>query len=139
MSSEPRVPAVFLDRDGTLIVEREYLSDPDGVEFLPGVFDALRTLRDAGYRLVVVTNQSGIARGLLSLDDYRQVERRVEDVLAREGITLDGVYFCPHHPDYTGLCDCRKPKLGMYRAAERNLGIDLAHSVFVGDRVKDVL
>jgi len=137
--AEQRPRAVFLDRDGTLIVERDYLADPNGVQFVAGAFAALRMLRDAGFKIIVVTNQSGIARGLYTLDDYRRVEQRVEDVLAAEGITLDAVYFCPHHPDFTGACDCRKPLLGMYRQAERELGIDLMNSAFVGDRQKDVL
>ena len=134
----PAERAVFIDRDGTLIIEREYLADPEGVEFVPGAFEALRSLRDAGYKLVVVTNQSGIARGLYTLDDYRRVEARVEERLAAEGIELDGVYCGPHHPDIDGPCECRKPGTGMYREAERNLGIDLAASVYIGDRLKDV-
>jgi D-glycero-D-manno-heptose 1,7-bisphosphate phosphatase len=130
---------VFLDRDGTLIREKRYLADPDGVELLPGVPDALRDLREAGFALVVVTNQSGIARGLYSLADYHAVARRVEETLAREGIRLDGSYLCAHHPDVDGLCDCRKPGTGMHRRAARELGLDLARSWFVGDRARDVL
>lgn len=139
MRADAAARAVFLDRDGTIIVERDYLSDPDRVEFIAGAIDALRLLRSAGYKLVVVTNQSGIARGLYSEDDYRRVERRVEELLAVHDVAFDAVYFCPHHPDFTGPCDCRKPGLGLYRAAERNQGIDLANSVFVGDRLHDVL
>ncbi len=131
--------AVFLDRDGTLIVEKDYLADPDHVEFVPGVFTALRTLKAAGYKLVIVTNQSGIARGIYSIEDYRAVERRIEELLRAQGIALDAVYYCPHHPDFSGPCDCRKPLLGMYRQAERNLSIDLSRSVYIGDRLKDVL
>lgn len=131
--------AAFLDRDGTIIAEKDYLADPDLVEFIPGALEALRLLREAGYRLVIVTNQSGIARGLYSMADYHAVEARVEHELAGAGITLDGIFFCPHHPDFTGACECRKPGLGMYRAAEQELGIDLANSVYVGDRIKDVL
>lgn len=130
--------AVFLDRDGTLIVEKDYLADPDLIELVPGAVEALHRLREAGYRLVVVTNQSGIARGLYTLADYRAVEARLEQILAEQGIRLDAVFFCPHHPDHSGPCDCRKPGLGMYREAARKLGIDLAASVYVGDRLKDV-
>jgi len=135
---QPR-PAVFLDRDGTLLREEGYLSDPDGVFLLPGVPRALNLLKDAGFALVVVTNQSGIARGLYSLEDYRSVAQRVEEVLAREGIRLDATHFCPHHPDATGPCDCRKPGTGMHRAAAQELNLDLGRSFFVGDRVRDVL
>ena len=139
MSSLSLRPAVFLDRDGTLIREREYLADPEGVELLEGVPGALARLRAAGFVLVVVTNQSGIARGLYSLEDYRAVARRVDEVLAREGVLPDATYFCPHHPDHSGPCSCRKPATGMYRQAARELDLDLGQSYFIGDRVKDVL
>jgi len=132
-------PAVFLDRDGTLIAEREYLADPDGVILLEGVPEALKQFREAGYALVVVTNQSGIARGLYSLEDYYSVAQRLDEYLIREGVRPDATYFCPHHPDFTGPCACRKPGLGMYQQAATELGLDLEGSFFVGDRPKDVL
>jgi D,D-heptose 1,7-bisphosphate phosphatase len=132
-------PAAFLDRDGTLIQEKEYLSDPEGVELFPGVPEALRLLRGAGYALVVVTNQSGIARGLYTLEDYRAVAQRLDEVLAQEGVPLDATFFCPHHPDFTGPCECRKPSTGMHRDAARELGLDLGRSIYIGDREKDVL
>jgi D-glycero-D-manno-heptose 1,7-bisphosphate phosphatase len=130
--------AAFLDRDGTIIRDADYLADPDGVELLPGAADGMRHLRDAGFALVIVTNQSGIARGLYAERDFRAVQQRLEDVLRAQGIEVDGVYHCPHHPDFTGPCDCRKPLLGMYQQAAAELGIDLSRSLFVGDRLKDV-
>ena len=132
-------PAVFLDRDGTLILERDYLADPEGVTLVPGALEALRLLRDAGFILVVVTNQSGIGRGLYGLEDYHAVAGRVERLLGSHGIRLHGTYFCPHYPDVTGPCQCRKPATGLFRAAAKDLGVDLASSFFVGDRVRDVL
>jgi D,D-heptose 1,7-bisphosphate phosphatase len=132
-------PAVFLDRDGTLIVEREYLSDPDGVQLTSGAVGALRTLRRAGYALVVVTNQSGIARGLYREADYHAVATRLNEVLAKAGIPLDGTYHCPHFPDVTGPCSCRKPATGMYLQASAELGLDPSRSWFVGDKITDVL
>lgn len=132
-------PAVFLDRDGTLIEEREYLADPAGVVLLEGVPEALTRLREAGFALVVVTNQSGIPRGLYSLADYHAVARRLDEILAQKGVLPDATYFCPHHPDFTGPCVCRKPGLGMYRQAAVELGLDLKGSFYVGDRTKDVL
>ncbi len=132
-------PAVFLDRDGTLIVEREYLSDPHGVELLPGVASALREFQAAGFKLVVITNQSGIARGYYTAADYEAVQARVEQLLAEQGITINAAFYCPHHPDFTGPCDCRKPGLALYQTAARNLGLDLARSIYVGDRIADVL
>lgn len=130
--------AVFIDRDGTLIVERNYIRDPADVELIPGAAQAIRAIRTAGYKAVVVSNQSGIARGLLTLDDYRRVEARIDELLRAEGAELDGVYFCPHLPEISGPCECRKPGLGMFRDAARNLDIELAHSFYVGDRVRDV-
>lgn len=131
--------AVFLDRDGTIIEEREYLADPERVRLVPGTAQALGALQDAGLALVVVTNQSGIARGYYGEEDYRAVAVRLEQVLGKHGVRLDATYFCPHHPQLTGPCDCRKPATGMFQRAARELGIDLARSFYVGDRLKDVL
>jgi D-glycero-D-manno-heptose 1,7-bisphosphate phosphatase len=131
--------ALFVDRDGTLIQERDYLADPDRVELVPGAADALRAFARAGYALVIVTNQSGIARGLYTEDQFRAVQQRVELELERAGVRIDAVFYCPHHPDFTGPCSCRKPDVGMYRAAADELGVDLTASLYVGDRVKDVL
>ncbi|NNL30143.1 MAG: HAD-IIIA family hydrolase [Gemmatimonadetes bacterium] len=132
-------PAVFLDRDGTIIAERSYLADPDGVELVPGSADAMRRLRQAGYVVVVVTNQSGIARGLYSEDDYRAVAERVEHVLAARNAGPHATYYCPHHPDVTGPCDCRKPDIGMHLRAARDLDLDLSGSYYVGDKASDVV
>lgn len=132
-------PAVFMDRDGTIIVERSYLADPEGVSLVPGVTSALADLRAAGLALVIVTNQSGIARGLYSQADYDAVAARLEAVLAEAGTPVDGTEHCPHHPDVTGPCDCRKPATGMHRRAAAALGLDLTRSYFVGDKVTDVL
>lgn len=131
-------PAVFFDRDGTLIVDADYLSDPDGVTLIPGAPESIRAARDAGWFTVVVTNQSGIGRGLYSESDYRAVDRRFQALLAAEGATLDAVLHCPHHPSFTGVCDCRKPAPGMLLEAARRLGIDLARSVVVGDKRSDL-
>lgn len=133
-----RRPAVFVDRDGTLIAEREYLADPDGIELIEGSVDALRRLRAAGYALVIVTNQSGIARGLYTEDDYRRVAARLDEILEDEGAPVDGTYYCPHHPDHTGPCNCRKPATGMYETAARELGLDLQASWYIGDKLTDV-
>lgn len=132
-------PAVFLDRDGTIMTERTYLADPDGVELIPGVAAAMTGLHEAGFLLVLVTNQSGIARGLYTLHDYRAVAARLVHVLTEAGVRPDDVQFCPHHPEQTGPCDCRKPGTGMYRRAGDELGIDYTASYYVGDKVTDVL
>jgi D-glycero-D-manno-heptose 1,7-bisphosphate phosphatase len=131
-------PALFADRDGTIIVEKEYLSDPDQVELAPGAVEALRAFRDAGYALIVVTNQSGIARGLFSRSDYERVEARVAQLLSAEGLILDGVYYCPHHPECGDVCECRKPGTLLYRQAAADHGLDVTRSVYTGDRRSDV-
>jgi D-glycero-D-manno-heptose 1,7-bisphosphate phosphatase len=138
VTSQP-APVAFIDRDGTVVVERHYLADPAKVELVPGAVDALRRLQQAGYRLVLVTNQSGIARGLYAEADFRAVQARLTALLAEEGVRFDSVQFCPHHPDFTGPCDCRKPAPGMFLRAARELNVDFMRSIFVGDRLKDVL
>jgi D-glycero-D-manno-heptose 1,7-bisphosphate phosphatase len=130
-------PAVFLDRDGTLIAEVGYLGDPDGVALLSGVRDAVRRLRDAGFLLVVVSNQAGVARGLFTEDDVVAVNGRLADILADEGLELDGWYYCIHHPDFGEPCDCRKPAPGMLTRAAGELGLDLGRSWIVGDHPSD--
>ena len=97
-------PAVFLDRDGTLIEEVKYLADPEGVALIPGTVEALTLLRHAGFVLVVVTNQSGIARGLFGEEDYESVAGRLDELLADHGLSFDATHFCPHHPDISGDC-----------------------------------
>lgn len=130
--------AAFLDRDGTLIRDAHFLRDPAQVELLPGVPAALRALRDAGYALVVVTNQSGIARGMLRESDYEATRMRLDELLAAHGVTLDASYHCPHHPDVTGPCDCRKPGTELHRRAASALGLDVTRSLYLGDRWRDV-
>ena len=131
-------PAAFLDRDGTLIPDRGFLSDPAGVELLPGTVEALKALRLAGYRIVAVTNQSGIARGLMTLAQYQAVEAELDRQLALAGAPLDATYACPHYPPISGPCECRKPALKHYRDAEARFGLDLGRSLFVGDRLTDL-
>lgn len=130
--------ALFVDRDGTVIREREYLSDPADVELIPRAAEALVAFQSAGYGIVIVTNQSGIARGYYRVADYRAVEAEVERRLADAGVRVLGSYFCPHHPDVTGPCDCRKPATALFERAAQDHALDLARSVYVGDRLRDV-
>jgi histidinol-phosphate phosphatase family protein len=129
---------VFLDRDGTLIEDRHYLRDANEVRLLPGAAEAVRRLNLADLPAVVVTNQSGIARGLLTEADYQATMGRLEALLAERGVHLAGHYHCPHLPDISGPCECRKPGPLLYRRAATELGLDLADSWWVGDRVRDL-
>jgi D-glycero-D-manno-heptose 1,7-bisphosphate phosphatase len=128
--------AVFLDRDGTLIIEKDYLSDPAQVVLEAGVVDGLAQLQHAGHPLIVVSNQSGIGRGLFTANDARLVNERLAVMLRQEGIHILAWYVCPHAPDT--LCDCRKPAPGMALAAAQEWGVALAGSYVVGDKKSDL-
>jgi histidinol-phosphate phosphatase family protein len=130
--------AAFLDRDGTIIQDANYVRDPNDVVLLPGAAEAVRRLNVAGIVVVLVTNQSGIARGYLDMADYRRVAARVDQLLAEKEARIDASYMCPHYPDITGPCDCRKPGLGLYRQAIAEHGLDPSRSMFTGDRWRDV-
>jgi D-glycero-D-manno-heptose 1,7-bisphosphate phosphatase len=133
-----RPKAALLDRDGTIIVDHHYLNDPAGVELLPGAAEAIRRLNEAGVPVIVCTNQSGIARGTISLEQYRAVRLRLIELLAAQGATLLDTFSCPHHPDITGPCDCRKPALGLYERAAARHALDLSRCLYAGDRYRDV-
>jgi D-glycero-D-manno-heptose 1,7-bisphosphate phosphatase len=138
-----REGAVFLDKDGTLVENIPYNADPDLTRLVPGAVGGLRALRNAGYRLFVVSNQSGVARGLFSIDALEDLQRRLRDLLGDAGISLDGLYFCPHHPDgsvaeYAIECSCRKPAEGLLLRAARDHDIDLRRSWMIGDILDDV-
>jgi len=130
--------AVFLDRDGTIVEDPGFLHEPGKLRLLPGAAAAIRRLNDAGWLVVTVSNQSGIARGLYDAAAYAAVQRRLVELLAQHGARLDGAYHCPHHPDVTGPCECRKPGVRLFRDAAAALDLDLARSYWVGDRVSDV-
>lgn len=132
-------PAAFLDRDGSIIVDTGFVRDPGTVRLISGAAAAIRNLNQAGWAVVVVTNQSGIARGLLTESDYDAVERQTEALLAEAGARIDASYMCPHWPPITGECECRKPALGNYRRAIDELGLEPARSLFAGDRMSDLL
>lgn len=136
-------PAAFLDRDGVINRERGYVHRPADFELLPGVTEGMARLRAAGYLLVVVTNQAGIARGLYDAAAFEQLTQYMRDLLQAAGVTVDAVYHCPHHPTagvgaYRVECVCRKPAPGMLLAAAQQLGIDLPASVLVGDKSSDI-
>ena len=134
--------AVFLDRDGTINTDKEYLADPNKFDFIPGAAAALRRLQDAGFCLIITTNQSGVARGYYTEADYAAVTRRMVTDLATKGVVLTDIQQCFHHENgrqpYNIVCGCRKPKPGMVHAAKKKHLIDLSKSFVVGDKVTDV-
>ncbi|AZG36707.1 D-glycero-beta-D-manno-heptose 1,7-bisphosphate 7-phosphatase [Shewanella psychromarinicola] len=135
--------AVFLDRDGVINKDNGYVHIVDDFEYIDGVFEACLALKQMGYLLVVVTNQSGIARGMYSEDDFHDLTEWMDWNFADKGVELDGIYYCPHHPEkglgeYKQDCDCRKPKPGMLVDAAQFLKIDLSQSVMVGDKADDI-
>jgi len=142
-AEEPKRRAVFLDRDGTLIREKGYLHDPEQIEFEDGAPEAVRLLNRAGLAVVLVTNQSGVARGYTTLKELEAVHESLRDRLSGQGARLDAVYACPHHPEgtvepYRMVCRCRKPETGMVEEAARSLGLALEGSYLVGDKMSDM-
>jgi D-glycero-D-manno-heptose 1,7-bisphosphate phosphatase len=139
-----RRPAVFFDRDGTLNEEVEFLSAPEQLRLIPGAGRAVRAVNENGFLAVVVSNQSGIARGLFTEADLIPIHAKFRQELGASGARIDRIYYCPHHPTagippYRVDCDCRKPRTGMLRRAEEEMGVDLSGSYVIGDRTVDVL
>lgn len=137
------IRAVFIDKDGTLIEDVPYNVDPELIQLTPGAIAGLHLISEAGYQLIVITNQSGVARGYFPESALVAVEGRVRQLLAQFGISLAGFYYCPHHPDgvvqsLAIACSCRKPEPGLLLRSSADLGIDLARSWFIGDILNDV-
>ena len=135
--------AVFLDRDGTLNIDYGYVHKIDDFHFIEGSIEALKKLKEMGYLLVLVTNQSGIARGYFTEQEFLQLTEWMDWSLADRGVDLDGIYYCPHHPEaklaeFKQDCDCRKPKSGMLLQAIEELNIDPARSIMIGDKIEDL-
>lgn len=143
MTADARRPAVFLDRDGTLTVESDWVTKSSDLELFPGAAEAIALLSRAGFAVVLATNQSAVARGLVTEPELAEIHAHLQDELARGGARLDGIYTCPHHPGegsapFRRECECRKPKPGMLLAAARELGLDLGRSFVVGDAERDL-
>lgn len=137
MSSVPAKKTVFLDRDGTLIIDKIYLNDPDQIVYLPGVFEALGRLRDAGYQFIMVTNQSGVARGIVSLENLEEIHRRMRVAFAEHGIEFRAIYYAPYAVDSNH--PLRKPAPGMLLKGAEECEADLKSSWMIGDRLSDVV
>lgn len=136
-------PAVFIDRDGVINVDHGYVSKVDEFEYIDGVFEATKLFKELGYLLVLVTNQSGIARGYYSEKEFLTLTEWMDWNFVDQGVEFDGVYYCPHHPEgsvekYAQECDCRKPAPGMFISAQEELDIDMSRSVMIGDKADDM-
>ena len=136
-------PAVFLDRDGVINEERNYVYKIDEFHFIDGIFDACREMSKAGYRLIIITNQAGIARGYYTEDDFHRLTRWMLNEFQQHGVEFNDVYYCPHHPDhgvaeYRRNCTCRKPAPGMILRAAKEHSLDLRRSILVGDKGSDI-
>lgn len=134
--------AIFLDRDGTINVEKHYLHRIGDFEFLPGVIEGLKILQDEGFLLIIITNQSGIGRGYYTEEDFLTLNTWMINELKCQGVNIEKTYYCPHLPDakiekYRQLCTCRKPALGMYEQAVKEFDIDLSQSFSIGDKIRD--
>ena len=129
---------VFLDRDGTVIRDASYLSRADDVELLPGAATAIARLNERAIPVIVVTNQSGIARGIFTVADYLQTQARLDTLLAADGARIDATYYCPDHPDFNGPCDCRKPGTALFERAAREHKLNMASPAYIGDRWRDI-
>lgn len=136
-------PAIFIDRDGTLNEDIGYVSTVDQLILYPWAAEAIRLINESGLKAIVITNQSGIARGLYTEEDLRAIHSRMIEELARQDARIDGIYFCPHHPGigdarYRVACQCRKPRTEMLQAASREHDIDLTRSFVIGDKASDI-
>ncbi len=131
--------AVFLDRDGTVMEDAHYIKSPSQVRLIPGAAAAVKRINDARVPAILVTNQSGIARGIFKVEDYEAVRRRFESLLEAQGAHIDASYYCPHHPSVPPPCDCRKPATKMFEDAMRDFNLDPKKVAYVGDRWRDVV
>jgi histidinol-phosphate phosphatase family protein len=129
---------VFLDRDGTIIHDASYLSRPEDVRLLPGAANAISRINGARIPVIVITNQSGIGRGLFTVADYLSVEKRLQELLSEQGARIDATYYCPDHPDFTGPCACRKPGVALFQRAAKEHSLDMSTPAYVGDRWRDI-
>lgn len=130
--------ALFLDRDGVINVEKNYLHKIEDFELMDGIIEVCRRFQEEGYRIIVVTNQSGIARGYYSEDDFAVLCHWMVNRFAEEGVRIDRIYHCPHHEAISGPCECRKPEPGMFLEAQRDFDLDMSSSVMIGDSERDI-
>jgi D-glycero-D-manno-heptose 1,7-bisphosphate phosphatase len=139
MNDIPKQKALFLDRDGTINVEKDYVYKVEDFKFQPGIIDLMKHYADKGFLIFIITNQSGIARGFYGEKDFWKLTHWMQEQLINEGIRIEKVLYCPHHPDFTGECKCRKPKPGLFVEAIKEFNINPESSVNIGDKERDIL
>lgn len=130
--------ALFLDRDGVINIEKNYLYKIEDFEFIDGVFDTCRYFQERGYLLIIITNQAGIARGIYSEEDLKKLTEWMIEKFSNVDILISKTYYCPHHPDFMDTCQCRKPNPGMILQAQKDFNLDLSKSILVGDKESDI-
>lgn len=130
--------ALFLDRDGVVNVEKNYLHKIEDFELMEGIIDVCRHYEANGYLIIIVTNQSGISRGFYTEDDFKRLSEWMVEYFKAQGVTITRIYHCPHHENIDGQCDCRKPEPGMFLEAQRDFDIDMENSVMIGDNERDI-
>lgn len=130
--------ALFLDRDGVVNVEKNYLHKIEDFELMEGIIDVCRVYQDQGYLILIVTNQSGISRGYYTEEDFAHLSRWMIEHFKEAGITITRIYHCPHHESIDGVCECRKPEPGMFLEARKEYDLDMEHSVMIGDNERDI-
>jgi len=130
--------ALFLDRDGVVNVEKNYLHKIEEFELIEGIVEVCRAYQESGYLIIIVTNQSGISRGYYSEEDFAILSQWMVKYFKTLGITITHIYHCPHHESIDGVCDCRKPEPGMFISAQKEYDLDMAHSVMIGDNERDI-
>lgn len=143
MSIRKKRKAVFLDRDGTINVDKQYVYKLEEFEFIPGALEGLKLLQEAGFLLIIITNQSGIARGYYTEEDYQKLNTHMLTLIEKHGVHISEVLYCPHHPEatvkkYRVTCNCRKPRLGLFYQAQKEWNIDFSASFAIGDKMRDL-
>jgi D-glycero-D-manno-heptose 1,7-bisphosphate phosphatase len=130
--------ALFLDRDGVINIDKGYVHKIEDFEFIEGIFDLCKSYQDKGYLIIVITNQAGIARGYYTEEDFLKLSEWMKKEFAKKNVIITDIFYCPHHPDFTGECECRKPKPGMILEAAKKYNIDLSKSILIGDKITDI-
>lgn len=129
---------IFIDRDGVIICDKNYIYKIEDMEFLPGAVAGMKKIKDMGFQFIIISNQAGIARKIFTEKDAKIFNKELAKRLKKHGILIAACYYCPHHPEYTGECSCRKPKTGMVEMAAKDFGIILSQSIFIGDKDCDI-